>query len=303
MGALPGEARAEQVTAVLAAAGFRFDPGAMQLDPREDRLAVRLPREQIAWFPLNERGRAALANERRVLRLLQMHCQFSVPRVVYENDDGWDLRDLVPGVVDPFGVLARVQGDSDFAYALGQDLGRALAEQHTRVPATDLAGWLPAAPGWPRAEDIPRLPEVVDDAELLARIDAAFRRRESTARVSDPVLVHGDLGPHNYALDPASQRLAGLFDYRDAVFGDRHHDFTYMIFQTADEPMLDGAIATYEPATGIAIDRGRVRLLNALAAIGFLAFRHGHSPDEHWCGRTLTEDLAWTNAALRLIGL
>lgn len=43
----------------------------------------------------------------------------------------------------------------------------------------------------------------------------------------------------------------------------------------------------YEPATGTKIDRDRVLLLNAVAAVGFLGFRHGHPPEEAWCGRTL----------------
>jgi hypothetical protein len=59
----------------------------------------------------------------------------------------------------------------------------------------------------------------------------------------------------------------------------------------------------YESTTRIRIDRERVQLLNAMAAIGFLAFRHGHAPEEKWCGRTLAEDLAWTHAALGAIGL
>jgi hypothetical protein len=56
------------------------------------------------------------------------------------------LRTLVPGVAAPFEVFARVRRDSDFAYALGEDLGHVLAEQHTRVPAAELEGWLPVAP-------------------------------------------------------------------------------------------------------------------------------------------------------------
>jgi aminoglycoside phosphotransferase (APT) family kinase protein len=145
---------------------------------------------------------------------------------------------------------------------------------------------------------------VVDDAGLLARIESALQRHASETRVvSDPVLLHGDLGLHNIALDPTSHRLTGIFDYRGSAFGDRHHDFRYMIFQTAEEPMLEGALSVYEPATGIRINRERLRLFNAVSAIGFLAFRHGHPPEEAWCGRTLAEDIAWTDGALRSIGL
>ena len=295
---------ADRAAAALAEAGFACDAGTLQIYPREGFFGARLPDDRMAWFPLDEQGRAALATERRVLRLLQAHCRFSAPRVIHESESGWDLRELVPGVVDPFGVYARIRSDSAFGYALGEDLGRVLAEQHTRIPAAELAGWLPTVPGWPNLDDIPHLPQVVDDAELLSRIDAALRRYADVVRaVSDPVLVHTDLGPHNFAVSSAGDRLTGVFDYRGAVFGDRHRDFTYMIFQMAEEPVLDGALAVYEPATGFRIDRERVRLFNAVSAIGFLAFRHGHAPDEAWCGRTLAEDLAWTNAALRLIHL
>ena len=299
-----GEAQDGYVAAALAEAGFPHDVRTLQLYPRDNRLGARLPNDRMAWFPLNEQGHAALVRERRVLRLLQAHCQFSAPRVSFESENGWDLRELVPGTVDPFGLHAHIQRDSAFAYALGEDLGRVLAEQHTHIPAADLAGWLPVVPGWPSWDDIPCLPQVVDDVELLARIDAALRSYANATRdVCDPVLVHADLGPHNIAVDPASHRLNGVFDYQGAAFGDRHHDFTYLIFQTAEEPMLDGALAVYEPATGIRIDRERVRLFNAVSAIGFLASRHGHAADEAWCGRTLAEDLAWTDAALRLIRL
>jgi hypothetical protein len=76
-----------------------------------------------------------------------------------------------------------------------------------------------------------------------------------------------------------------------------------MVFHPAEEPMLQGALSTDEPATGIRIDRARVRLLNAVAAIGFLDFRRGHPPEQAWCGRTLAQDLAWTDAALQRVGL
>ena len=130
----------------------------------------------------------------------------------------------------------------------------------------------------------------------------ALKRRAALAE-EQPVLLHGDLGPHNIVVDPDSLLPRGLIDYEGAARGDRHQDFAYLVFQQREEAMLEGALAVYEPATGAKIDRGRVLLLNAVAAIGFLAFRHGHPPEEAWCGRTLEQDLAWTHAALRLVGL
>jgi hypothetical protein len=246
-----------------------------------------------------------MLKERRVLRRLETHCHFSVPRIVFEDESGWDVRSIVPGVVDPVGCRDRILADPVFAAALGNDLGLALAEQHTRVPRIELEGWLPVVPNWPRAEDLPHVPFFVgDDPKLLARINSALRRRaEITCSVEESVLIHADLGLHNVALDPVSYRLSGIFDYDDAAFGDRHQDFAYMIFCTMEEPMLDGAIVAYERATGVRIDPARVRLLNSVAAIGFLAFRNGHSADEAWCGRTLAGDIAWTSAALKAAGL
>ena len=298
------ESMIERVSAALVKAGFPHDPHALELHSRKDRLVVRISHDRMAWFGLNEEGRVALTKDRRVLRLLERYCHFSAPRVLYEDETGWDLRALVQGAVHPFGLSERVVGDPAFAYAFGEDLGRMLAEQHTRIPPAELAGWLPTVPNWPKPDDLPHLAEVIDDPKLLARIDQALLRRAKLRRVlQDPVLVHADLGLHNIAVDPASYRVVGLFDYEGAAFGDRHHDFAYMVFPPAEEPMLEGALATYEPAAGIEIDRDRVRLLNAVAAIGFLAFRRGHLPEEVWCGRTLAQDLAWTDAALERVGL
>ena len=91
---------------------------------------------------------------------------------------------------------------------------------------------------------------------------ALRQRAESRRTLQDPVLAHADLGLHNMVVDPVSYRVLGLFDYEGAVFGDRHQEFAYMVFHSAEEPMLEGALSTYEPATGIRIDRDRVWLLN-----------------------------------------
>lgn len=295
----------EQASTALLNAGFPHDPDTLAFDTRGERTAVRVSADRMAWFPSSERGHISLSKERRILRLLEHHCRFAVPRVLYEDVTGWDLRALVQGTVQPSGLSERLLADPVFSRSFGADLGRMLAEQHTHIPAAELAGWLPTTPNWPRPEDLPHLAEVLDDPRLLARIDQALQRRAQLRRaLQDPVLAHADLGLHNMVVDPVSYRLLGLFDYEGAVCGDRHHDFAYLVFPAhADAPMLEGALSTYEPATGIRIDRDRVWLLNAVAAIGFLAFRRGHLPEEAWCGRTLAQDLAWTSAALQRAGL
>ncbi|MGH8218925.1 MAG: hypothetical protein ACREUT_10235 [Steroidobacteraceae bacterium] len=141
---------------------------------RESRIALLLPDERIAWFPTSADGARLLRKERRVLRLLEKHCRFSAARVLYEDETGWELRQFVPGAVRPSGLRDRIQHDAAFAYRFGEDLGRILAEQHTSIPATALEGWLPSIPNWPRPEDLPHLPHVVQSASLLERINTAL---------------------------------------------------------------------------------------------------------------------------------
>jgi hypothetical protein len=47
---------------------------------------------------------------------------FPPPRVLYQDETGWDLRAPVQGAVDPFGLYERIVGDSAFAYVFGEDL-------------------------------------------------------------------------------------------------------------------------------------------------------------------------------------
>ena len=294
--------RIEDARAALVQAGLLQDGAVLECDTRESRIAVRLQNDRIAWFPTSAGGQRLLTKERRVLRLLGEHCRFPAPRLLYEDQAGWDLRTFVRGAVRPTGLRERIQRDSTFAHSFGADLGRILAEQHTCVPSMKLEGWLSRVPNWPRPEDLPNLSQVIQDGNLLERVNLALERRAALHN-DRPVLVHGDLGLHNIVVDPDTLRIKGVIDYEEAVFGDRHQDFAYMVFQQQDEPMLEGALAAYEAATGTKIDRARVLLLNAVAAIGFLAFRYGHAPEEAWCGRTLDEDLAWTRAALAHAGI
>jgi len=292
---------AEASAAALREAGLDFAPADLRLEARDDRWLARLPGERLAWFPANAKGRARLDIERRVLRLLDERCSFAVPRVLFVSAGGWDVRAAVPGVCDPWGLYRRTLTDVPLAHRLGAAMGTILLEQHTRVTQADVAGWLPTRPEWPEPSERLRqnLPEVIDDGGLLADIDRVLDAYDAVAvAANDRVLVHGDLGLHNLAVDPATTEVRGVFDYNEASCADRHYDFRYLIFHHEHDAALAAALAIYEPAVGRALSRTRIRLYNAACGIGFLAFRRGVPPEERWCGRTLAEDLQWVRDAL-----
>ena len=290
----------------LGEAGLLIAPETLSIERREDRWCVTLPGDRMAWFPANARGRQRLEVERRVLALLNARCRFATPRVLFTGRDGWDLRALVPGKVDPWGYYQRLKSDRELGARIGRSVGAALAEQHGAIVAEDVAGWLSGVANWPlpAAELARRLPLVIDDAVMLARIERALRRYfdQPVAR-ADYALVHTDLGLHNMVFDPETDEVAGLFDYDSAAWADRCHDFRYLVFDAVSDATLDAALEAYEAATGLALSRARILLYNTACAIGHLAWRMGAAPEENVSGRTLAEDLAWTDWALKRIGL
>jgi aminoglycoside phosphotransferase (APT) family kinase protein len=291
---------AGDIVGKLSAAGVAAN--VRKLESRKGRTIAHLDGGRIAWFPETPQGAASIAAERRILRLVETHCSFRAPRILHQDSEGWDLRSIVPGVPAP-SYLQQVRTDPAAAQRMGEALGRILADQHA-IPSIELSGWLGRIPPWPAPEDIANIPRVASNSVLLARIDRALDRRDAMQReLADPVLNHCDLGPWNLAVDPATGDLNGVFDYGDAFLGDRCHDFKYMQFyRPREQVMLEAAIAAYESETGLRLDRQRIRFFNAMEAIGFLGHRFGHAPEEDWCGRTLAEDLDWTNTALAAAG-
>jgi Phosphotransferase enzyme family len=262
---------------------------------------VWLPGDRIAWFPASARGRDRLAIERRVLRLLAERCTFAVPRILFESAAGFDVRAMVPGHCDPWPLYERIKTDTALARQIGRAIGAILVEQHTRVVEADVAGWLPERVAWPEPPELikARLPQVIDDTVLVAAIGRALDAYEALSiDLADRVLVHGDLGLHNLAIDPTTNAVRGIFDYDGAAWADRHHDARYLVLAIPGEPVLEAALAVYEPAVGCTLDRNRIWLYNAACAASFLASRVGVPAEQKWCGRTLAEDVGWVRHAL-----
>jgi hypothetical protein len=290
---------AEAACAALRAAGLELSPADVRVERREERWAVTLPGDRIAWFAASETGRGRLAVEGNVLRLLAARCSFQAPRILYQSRAGFDVRAIVPGRCDPWPFYEQVKRDSALARRIGRAVGAILVEQHTRVARADVEGWLPEQPNWPEPGIRERVVEIVADQDLAAAIGKALDTYEGL-RIdpTDRALIHADLGLHNLAVDPDTSEVRGVFDYDGAAWADRHHDFRYLVMSLPGEPILEAALAIYEPAVGRVLDRRRIWLYNAVCAASFLASRRGVPADEKWCGRTLEDDLRWVRDAL-----
>lgn len=286
-------------SAIAAALGLRDTTELLRIEQRDDRFVAFLVGERLAWFPQSAPGADLIEREGRILELLARHCSFAAPRVLGSGPN-WQMRSIVPGIVDPWALYQRVRSKPALARTLGHSFGNLLADQHRNVPKQAVSGWLPSQPTWPYplATIAADLREVMTDSALVAEGLAVIRAYEvQCAAATDPVLIHGDLGLHNIAIAP-DDSLAGVFDYGDAACADRHRDFAYLLFDGPDDTLLRSAIAAYRAAGGAPIDLDRVALCHAACAVGFMAFRRGHGPDDKPAGRTLAQDLAWLRNAL-----
>jgi len=291
----------ERACDALAELGLPVAPRDVRLERCAGRWLAWLPGERLAWFAADEDAAAALAVERRLLRVLARRCSFAVPRVLLEAPDGgFDVRSVVPGVCDPRWVDARIRADADAAARLGASIGALLAELHTLVAADEVAEWLPAPPE-PASAIADPLSRIVADAALLSRADRVLARVQDVPADADRVLVHGALGFHNLGVDPETFTVVGVSGWESARLADRHVDFGALAGGLEREPLLDAALAVYEPAAGRTLSRERILLHGAGAAIRALAAHadlSGEPPDAEGLDAALAEARAAIDRAL-----
>jgi len=295
----PEPLTAEAACEALRAAGLTLSPSDVKLERRDERVAITLPGDRMAWFPAGDSGLRRLALERRVLRLLGERCTFRTPTVLYEHPDGFDVRAIVPGTCDPWPLFERAKHDAALARRLGHSIGAILVEQHTHIQREDVAGWLPDQLRWPEPTGLvmERIATIVGDHAFVGSIGSMLEAYErTTVEPADRVLVHGDLALHNVAMQ--NDDVVGVFDYDGAAWTDRHHDFRYLTFLWEREELLEAALQVYEPAVGRKLNRRRIELYNAACGASFLGARIGAGPDERPAGRTLAEDLGWVRGLL-----
>ena len=119
----------------LRGAGLPYSPQEVQIVACEERWAVVLPGERLAWFPASKSASRRLAVERRVLRLLTDRCSFRVPQTLLMSEDGFEIRQMVPGRCDPWEFFERCEPDCGLAQRVGRSLGALSSRISIRLSA------------------------------------------------------------------------------------------------------------------------------------------------------------------------
>jgi hypothetical protein len=287
----------ETVSAALASyLGILLRPDQLRLSRHDWRWMADLPDGRVVQIAPTAAAAARLLRERRLLATLSKRVTFSVPRPIGDVDAPLDLRAPAPGLTSTswrWKMFATPARSGVFA----GDMGRLLAELHSAFSpgeATRLSAD-PASLPWPMP--IARLREhlsAVVPAPLRGPARRALDRYERLAEDDrDRVLVHGDVGAHNFTFDPVTHRVAGLFDFEEFALLDRHSDFKYV--PTYGESVLRGATAAYEARTGVTLSLSRIRTFHAATALSFVVWRALH-PEAKGMGRAGA--LVWLGAAL-----
>ena len=154
--------------------------------------------------------------------------------------------------------------------AAAMQLARELGRLHSLdVRALDLPGY-PAAPAHDRL-----LREIdyrwskwrQDTLQPYPVIDCAFARlrRECRSGLGGPVLVHGDVLPHNLLVDDG--RLTGLLDWEFAHIGDPAEDLAYCRAAVSAAVPWEDFLAAYQDAGGAAVDERRLAIFGLFALV------------------------------------
>lgn len=269
------------------------------------RWTLELPGDRIAFVAEDERGWARLCREQVLLERLAARVSFRVPRIVAVGAAEWvQVRHKVPGTTgfavealvfgrpDKVPPAARYQPDCALTGAgqrLACDLGYALAEVQHAVSAEEAM-----ALGFPTGSYVARLDAV--SARLAGRDDLAdvwaavpLLRCWFVELQPAPVLCHRDLYVHNFAVDPTTGALSGIFDFDDAAVAHRLEDFKYLLsFGIGFTRLaLDAYAGAGRPRLSLD-DVGRFHILSALEHFLFVAEDSARWP----------QVVEWTRAAL-----
>jgi aminoglycoside phosphotransferase (APT) family kinase protein len=268
------------------AMGLAILPDRIALEWRDWRWMAHLPRDLIAWIPIDPSGAEQLGREGKLLRLLESRVSFGLPSMKH-CEPRIQVRRRIPGI--------QVGGDGrERAFAalpqgarLADDLGRALGSLHSAVTPAETSslrltqrGILPGARALRDRLDGKLLDQTIED--VFVRLLALYDQLEIPD--DDIALIHGDLWGGNLAVDAESGALNGIFDFDNAGIGDRHLDLMYV--HSFGEVFRERVFAAYAATSGFELSVQRTALYHAISAVAALA-------DAHDKGEGIAECTRW----------
>lgn len=295
------------------------DPARPEQGRRSERLVARLePQESLS----------ATSRRREAQLITAFAGTLPVPRVLWVDDDGrWFpeptlVYTFAQGVTKPSGGGGRVSGvGSQFDDRLRDQLGTQFIEHLARIHTLDPATRDFSAFDIPRAGStetalwqLNRARRIWDEDRTeeipLMAVAAAWLERHLPV-LDRPSVLHGDYRAGNFLFDEASGRITAWLDWERGYIGDRHRDLAWITLPLFGRPAPDGTLlvsglvpveefyARYEAASGLAVDRERLRRYRILNNYQLIASTLGTAQRVARLGRSHQDVLlSWIEGAV-----
>jgi aminoglycoside phosphotransferase (APT) family kinase protein len=285
------------VVALLAEVGISVETADVEIERRDWRWIVRAWNRTLI-VPSDDCGAARLLRERQLLATLAPRLSFAIPVPLGAIEGPLDLRTRIEGDTGMHRHWATLE-DPVRADAYADDIARVFIELHTALKPEEARRLVgpPLADSYPLPASELRLIVPTLPAEIQDRVVAALDcYAAESADEADVVLVHGDIGTHNFVFDVSTGRVVGVIDFEEASLRDRHYDLKYL--PSYGPEVMTRVLDQYRARTGAAISVGRIRLLHLATALSFWHWRE-RDPVDHDArsGRTRDQALAWVGLA------
>ncbi|PYI53407.1 phosphotransferase family protein [Paenibacillus flagellatus] len=193
--------------------------------------------EWVFRFPKSQQGADELLKEIRLLPLLADRLQVGIPQFQYvgRQSDGRPFVGYrkVPGeIVGEDGMSSLTDKGKDGLARRLADFMDALSAFPVEtaiqagVPVRNLQDEIVRLMESAKKEVFPLLQEPLQ-TYLSLRFQTYLQNPEYGSYT--PALIHGDLSPDHYLMDPAMTELTGVIDFGDAAIGDPDCDYVYLL--------------------------------------------------------------------------
>ena len=254
----------------LAEAGYAADGAPLRPEFRRWRWVAALPGHRIAFYaddprPRSEWGRSGRSSSSSAVGSTTSRCPRSSasPPTVASRCDAWSRarRCRAATAETVRSVRPRWVNGSPTSWAAPSPSYTEASRPPRPKRWACRRGSRSVPPPTSCAERLPgRLPDPALEPVLDAAMDAYAALDEEDV---GHVLTHGDVGLHNYAVDPGAGRLVGIFDFEGAALGDQHIDLYGL--HSYEDTFLGRALDAYAAESACGRRRGGRRCITCAA--------------------------------------